>query len=398
LARVTVIPLEQAQARLLALAAPLPIEIVALKDGYGRYLAQDIRAERTQPAADLSAMDGYAIAVADLPGPWRVIGESAAGKPFTGILASGEAVRIFTGAHVPIGADCILIQENTERDEIMLSLKSNINAQIGQHIRLKGSDFKAGECLLTSGVLLNAGALAIAAMAGAGALSVRKRPKISIIATGDELVAPGMPCTLAQIPSSNSVMLAAMLTKLPCDVTDCGIIGDDLPSIEAALLANTDADIIVTIGGASVGDHDLVQAALRNVGADIDFWRVAIKPGKPLMAGKLGNSVVLGLPGNPGSAFVTAFLFLLPLIRHIAGCLAPLPAVHKAILRDDIPATRNRTEFVRGVFDGTDVSQLRYQDSGMVAPLSKANALIISPLLSPITPKGSIVSFYSIDV
>jgi molybdopterin molybdotransferase len=393
-----VIPLEQAQARLLALAHPLPKENVAIKYSYGRYLAQDIIAERSQPAADLSAMDGYAIAFDGLPGPWLVIGESAAGNPFPGKLASGEAVRIFTGAHVPIGADCILIQENVEIEGRTLSIKNRIHTQKDQHVRHKGRDFLSGDCLLPSGSLLNAGALAVAAMVGAGSVAVRKRPKVCIIATGDELVLPGMPCTEAQIPSSNSVMLAAMIANLPCDITDCGIIGDDLPSIEAALLAAADSDIIVTIGGASVGDHDLVQAALRNVGAEIDFWRVAIKPGKPLMAGKLGESIVLGLPGNPGSAFVTAFLFLLPLIRHLVGSLAPLPVIHTATLAKEIPATGNRMEFLRGYYDGSDIHPLQQQDSGMVNPLAKANALIIRSILSPLTPKGNVVLFYPVTV
>jgi molybdopterin molybdotransferase len=392
------ISLAEAQARLLDMATPLIAETVPIAHAIGRYLAEDITAQRTQPAADLSAMDGYAIRHSDLPGPWHIIGESAAGSPFSGAVTAGDAVRIFTGAQVPSGADTVIIQEDTQVLGSSLSLNAMIPIKKAQHIRAKGTDFLQGNRLLCSGATLNAGAIAVAAMAGMGALKVGKSLKISIIATGDELVSPGMPCTTAQIPSSNGVMLAAMLAALPCDVTDCGIISDDLPAIEAALLACGDADIIVTIGGASVGNHDLVQAALRNVGAHIDFWRVAIKPGKPLMAGKLKQSIVIGLPGNPSSAFVTAFLFLLPLIRHMAGSNTPFLPINKAILAQDIPATGNRAEFIRSHFDGETVHPLSRQDSGMVTPLSQANALIICPLTSPLLTKGCVVSYYPIGV
>ena len=374
---------EEAQARLLALADPLPPISRPVAACVGHYLAEPVIAQRTQPAADLSAMDGYAFRFADLPGPWHVIGESAAGRPFSGDVGPGEAIRIFTGAHLPKGADSILIQEEASRDGGALTLTGDGPPHIGAHIRRKGSDFSKGDALLATGERLNAGGVAAAVMAGYGALNVGGRPKISIIATGDELRPAGVVCDDAHIPSSNSVMLAAMLASLPCDIDDRGIVADRIDDVEAMLRACSGSDIIVTSGGASVGDHDLVQPALHNVGAEIDFWKVAMRPGKPLMAGRLGSSVVLGLPGNPSSAYVTAFLFLLPLLRHLAGCKAPFPEVFT--LRDecDLPPPGARTEYFRARIDNGYISYIYGRDSGLITPLSQANALLINPQQNP---------------
>ncbi len=377
------IGVEEAQARLLALAFPLSAISVPVVQAVGHYLADDVIAQRTQPAADLSAMDGYAIRFGDMRGPWRVIGESAAGRPFDGQVASGEAVRIFTGAHVPDGADCILIQEDATREGDCLALIGEGPPRIGAHIRRKGSDFCEGDRLLEAGMRLAAGGIAAAVMAGYGALSVGGRPKVSIIGSGDELLTPGEPCDAAHIPSSNSAMLAAMLDGLPCTVEDKGIVADNLPDLEAAFRACEGSEIIVTSGGASVGDHDLVQQALRNVGAEIDFWKVAMRPGKPVMAGRLGGAAVLGLPGNPSSAFVTAFLFLLPLVRHLAGSKSPLPAVMTALSATDLPAGGARTDYFRASVENGVISMFNRQDSGMLAPLSLANALLINPANIP---------------
>lgn len=392
------IGVDEAQARLLALATPLPSISMPLADAVGHYLAEDVLAQRTQPAADMSAMDGYAIRFADLPGPWRVIGESAAGVPFVGSLEAGEAARIFTGAHVPVGADCILVQEDAKREGDTLLLSGEAPPQIGTHIRRAGSDFVDGDCLLKSGDLLNAGRIAVAAMAGYGTLAVGGRPKVTILASGSELVVPGTKCSAAQIPSSNSVMLSAMLTRLPCDVVDGGIVADDLSALEVALRAAAeDSDIIVTSGGASVGDHDLMQAALRNIGAEIDFWKVAMRPGKPVMAGRIGSAIVLGLPGNPSSAYVTAFMFLLPLVRHLLGCKAPLPQVRTAILQDDLPQGGARTDYLRANIDNSIISVCYKQDSGMLAPLSQANALLINPANAPSRSARSTAQYLPLD-
>lgn len=392
------IGVDEAQARLLVLAAPLPAISLPLAEAVGHYLAENVIARRTQPAADLSAMDGYAIRFADLPGPWRVVGESAAGVPFIGSLDAQEAVRIFTGAHVPAGADCILVQEEAKREGDTLLLSGEGPLRIGVHIRWAGGDFVDGDCLLKSGDLLNAGRVAVVAMAGYGALAVGGRPKITILASGSELVEPGDECSAAQIPSSNSVMLSAMLTPLPCDVVDGGIIADDLAALEVALrAAAADSDIIVTSGGASVGDHDLVQAALRNTGAEIDFWKVAMRPGKPVMAGRIGSAIVLGLPGNPSSAYVTAFLFLLPLVRHLAGCKTPLPIIQAGILKEALPAGGARTDYLRAFVQNDLISVFSIQDSGMLAPLSQANALLINPANAPSRSATSSAQYLPLD-
>lgn len=388
------ISVDEAQARLLALASPLPPVALPLAQAVRHFLGTAVVATRTQPAADLSAMDGYAILSTDFPGPWRVTGESAAGRPFCGALNKGEAVRIFTGAHVPSNADSILIQEDAEREGDSLSATHKVVPLAGAHIRRKGSDFATGDIVLPKGIVLDAGAVAVAAMAGYGELVVGGRPQVATVATGDELVAPGSVCNSAQIPSANSPMLAAMLSNLPCDVEDAGIIRDNLAELEASLAALAkQANIIVTTGGASVGDHDLVQRALLNIGAEMDFWKVAMRPGKPLMAGKIGDCVVLGLPGNPSSAFVTSFLFLLPLVRYMAGCDSPFPLLYEAITTVDLPAGGTRAEFLRAKVNGSAITPLSPQDSGLTSTLARANALLPRSTGAPPRPKGSIVEY-----
>ncbi len=391
------IGVDEAQARLLALASPLPAIDVPVSQAVGHYIAEDVIAKRTQPAADLSAMDGYAIRFADMPGPWRVIGESAAGRPFGGSVEAGEAVRIFTGAHVPDGADSILIQEEAVRDGGKLTLTGEGPPNLNAHIRRKGGDFSKDDRLLDAGTQLNAGAIAAAVMAGYGSLAVGGRPKVCIIASGDELLPPGESCDVAHIPSSNNVMLAAMLDGLPCGVEDRGIVADDLARLETTLRNCAGADIIVTSGGASVGDHDLVQQALRNVGAEIDFWKVAMRPGKPVMAGRLGKAIVLGLPGNPSSAFVTAFLFLLPLVRRLGGSRVPLPKVLQGLSATDLPAGGVRTDYFRARTESGVISIFSKQDSGLLAPLSQANALLINPAEAPARHAGSQAQYLCLD-
>ena len=389
------ISVAEAQARLLSLASPLQSVELALTKAARHYLHGPLHATRTQPAADLSAMDGYALSAAAFPGPWHVIGESAAGRPFAGVLEHNQAVRIFTGAHVPAGADTILIQEDASRDGDTLMATAKDALAPGMHIRRAGGDFSSGDTVLAKGTLLEAGPCALAAVAGHGTVQVGRWPHVTIVATGDELLPPGIQCSSAQIPSSNSPMLHAMLSNLPCKITDAGIIPDRLNELETRLnaLAST-TDIIVTTGGASVGDHDLVQAALRNIRADMDFWKVAMRPGKPVMAGKIGNTIVLGLPGNPTSAFVTAFLFLLPLIRHMAGSLSPLPEIFEAKTVNALIPVGSRAEYVRGKVEGGSITAFTSRDSGLVSPLSHSNALIIRDIDSPATPTGAVVQYH----
>jgi molybdopterin molybdotransferase len=370
------LPLAEAWSRLFALAPPLAVEQVPLTAAAGRWAAADIHARRTQPSADLSAMDGYAIRFADLPGPWRVIGESAAGRAFTGTAQPGEAVRIFTGAPLPPGADTVMVQEEAARDGIVLSLAGEGPATHGRNVRRRGLDFSEGDLLIRAGDRLTPARLALAGTAGHGELAVRRKVRVAIAATGDELVAPGAPVDDAQLPETNRLMLAAQLADLPVELIDLGILPDRRETLEAAFRA-VDADLLVTSGGASVGDHDLVRPALQAAGAVIDFWRIALRPGKPVMAGRLGDAIVVGLPGNPVSAFVTALLFVRPLVAHLAGAADPLPRTRPARLGEPLAANGDRTDYLRAEIRDGGVLASTLQDSAMLQTLARATCLIV---------------------
>jgi molybdopterin molybdotransferase len=394
---VSLLPVGEAQARLLALASALPVEHVSLVEAVGRHAAQDVLAKRVQPAADLSAMDGYAIRFAELPGPWEVVGESRAGAGYDRALAPGEAARIFTGAPVPDGADTVLVQEEAAREGATLRLDGEGPAVQGYHVRRAGSDFAAGERLVAAGERLTPARIALAAMGGHGRLAVARRPRVTIISTGDELVVPGGLTNGVALPASNGPMLAALLAGLPAVVRDGGILPDRLEALTAGFAsAVEDADIIVTTGGASVGDHDLVRPALAAAGADLDFWRVKMRPGKPLMAGRLGKAIVLGLPGNPVSAFATAFLFLLPLVRHLIGDPDPLPKTEPMPLAGPLPKVGERTDYLRGLITPEGVLPLSGQDSAALAMLARADALIVRAGEAPPAPVGQIVDIVRI--
>jgi molybdopterin molybdotransferase len=390
----SLLPVAEAQARLLALATPLEIEKVPLIDAAGRWAAEDVIARRTQPAADLSMMDGYAIRFAGLPGPWRLIGESRAGAGFDGVLEAGDAVRIFTGAPVPRGADAILVQEEATRDGEVIQLSGEGPPRPGSNIRVRGSDFAEGTTLVVRGDLLTPGRIAAAAVGGHGALAVRRKPRIALISTGDELVAPGEPAEGVMLPASNGAMLRAQIGPT-AEVKDAGIVPDRLDALVEAF-RTAKADIIVTTGGASVGDHDLVRPALAEAGATLDFWRIAMRPGKPLLAGKLGDAIVLGLPGNPVSAFVTAQLFLLPLIARLGGAHSPIPQTEPATLAAPLPPVGNRDDYVRAVLSRGRVSALPNQDSGALATLALAEALIVRPAGAPAAAVEEIVDILRI--
>jgi len=369
----------EAQARVIALAPALATEMVPLASAAGRWAAETVPALRTQPTAPLSAMDGYAIRFADLPGPWTLAdGEAIPGTRAAIPLAPGLAQRIFTGAPLPPGADTILVQEEAQRSGALLYLRGEGPPRCGAHVRPQGSDFRAGDQLIEAGKRLTPARIALAAVGGHGTLKVRRRPRVALLSTGDELVPPGMPAQGVQLPSSNSPMLAALLSALPVDVDDLGIVRDDLDAITGAFRHAT-ADIIVTTGGASVGDHDLVRPALERAGASLDFWRAAMKPGKPIMAGRLGEAAVLGLPGNPVSAFVTATLFLLPLVRAALGASEPLPRPRSMPLAGAVPATAKRAEYLRAAITEGSAVPLEGQDSAALAMLARADALIVRP-------------------
>ncbi|WP_394653628.1 gephyrin-like molybdotransferase Glp [uncultured Sphingomonas sp.] len=381
------LPVADAQARVLALATPLGVEQVSLSAAAHRYAAKAVVARRTQPASDLSAMDGYAIRHADLGQPLRLIGESAAGRPFAQPVGAGEAVRIFTGATMPAGADCVLVQEEARVAGGSVHLDGEGPAHPGRNVRRRGLDFTEGDVLIAVGAAITPARLAVAAIGGHATLPVRARVRVAIAATGDELVAAGEPIAPGQLPESNGVMLSAMLAPLGVEIVDLGILPDRADVLEAAFRA-VDADVLVTTGGASVGDHDLVRPALEGAGASIDFWRIALRPGKPMMAGRLGRTVVLGLPGNPVSAFVTAELFVKPLVRHLAGAADPFPPTLTAVLGEDLPANAERTDYLRAELRSGAAFASTIQDSSMLRTLARSTCLIVRPPRAPAACTG----------
>jgi len=390
------IPLADAQARLLALAVPLAVEEIALADALGRYLAEPLIAGRTQPAAALSAMDGYALAGPDLAGPWRVIGESAAGHPFGGIVGKGECVRISTGALMPAGADTVLLQEDAARVGDRLTLTGE-SLRTGQHVRQAGFDFREGLTLLKAGTRVTPAVVALAFACGHARVRVRSKPRLAIIDSGDELAIDPANCAAHQIPASNGLMLTAMAAGVPCSVDRIGPVADHLDALAAALARAEGADLVVTSGGASVGDHDLMRPALERWGAEIAFWRVALKPGKPILVARRGHQLILGLPGNPVSSYVTAFLFMLPLMRALAGAAQALPTELIAPLATGLPPVGKRLELLRGRWNGASIAPINEQDSSALLALSNANGLIIRSVGAPAIEAGTPVPFYCLE-
>ncbi len=390
------LPLEQAQQRLIALATRLPAETLSVHDALGRYLASDLIARREQPAADMSAMDGYAIRFEDRHGPWTLVGECKAGSPPCAPLKPGETARIFTGALLPDGADTVVMQENVAADGTTIRLTAEPSPEKGRHVRHQGGDFAKGSIGLPAGSLINAAALGEAVIAGYGELAVGRQPRVAVVSTGDELVAPGHDTLPHQIPASNDVMLSAMLSGLTAETRSLSRIPDDMDILCAALDSAMDCDIIVTIGGASVGDHDLVDPAFRKLGAAIDFYKIAMKPGKPVMAGKLGKTVILALPGNPASAFVSATLFLLPLVRFMAGATRYLPDYQSAPTTEPLPANGPRAQFLRAKADQSGITPFASQDSAKLSVLAAANALLCRPADAEAADVGEMVPYIAI--
>ena len=386
----------EALERVLAQAAALPAEEAPLAEAYGRVLAADLKALRTQPPADVSAMDGYAVRsadVANVPAQLAVIGEVAAGRPFARTLGRGEAARIFTGGVMPAGADTVVIQEHAKRDGDRVEVLKS--ATKGRHIRVEGLDFKAGETLLPAGRRLTARDLALAAAMNHPRVRVHRRPKLAVFATGDELVPPGTPPAAGQIVSSNTVALAALARAQGAQVEDLGIVADRLDATVAAVRRARDrgVDILVTSGGASVGDYDLVQKAFTAEGMALSFWKLALRPGRPLMHGRLGLIHVLGVPGNPVSAFVCALLFLVPLIRRLSGRSDLAPRTETALLGRDLPENDERADYLRATLkrsaDGEVVTAFPIQDSSMMAPLAEADCFLVREPFAPPATAGS---------
>jgi len=391
-------PVADALAGILAGASPIrEQETVPLDRAEGRTLAADVAALRTQPPFPASAMDGFAVRAADIatvPARLALIGTSAAGHAFTGTVGPGQCVRIFTGAPVPAGADAILIQENARAEGNMVEALSPVTA--GRFVRQAGLDFREGEVLLRAGRRLGPSAVALAAAMGHATLPVVRRPRVAILATGDELVRPGEPTGPDQIVASNTYAVAAIAERAGAEALDLGIARDDLPALTAAIDAARDAgaDVLVTLGGASVGDHDLVQRALAARGWELGFWRIAMRPGKPLMHGRLGAMTVLGLPGNPVSSIVCSLIFLVPLVRALSGDPdAGAVATQPARLGVDLPANDERQDYLRARLtageDGTLVATpFPRQDSSMLRLMAEAEALVVRAPHAPAARAG----------
>ncbi len=383
--------LEEAQRRLIAMAEPLPPIDLPIAEAGGRWLARDVAALRCQPPDPMSAMDGYAMRQCDLPGPWQVIGESAAGHPFQQHVGRQQAVRIATGGVVPAGADMVTVQEDCRREGDMLFVDGEPPEPLGRHIRPRGLDFALGDIVAPAGSRLTPARLALAITAGHGTVSVHGAARVAIIESGDELRAAGEDLPPGTIPASNGAMLAALFADLGCGIGRHGPIPDRRDALRAAFEQAHGAHMIVTSGGASVGDHDLVLPVLEEMGAEIDFWRVAIKPGKPILVARLGKQLVIGLPGNPVSSFVTAHLFAQPVAKALMGDQSPLPAMQPAFCLADLPATGKRTEFLRAEFTECGVKPLSLQDSAALTPLARSDALILRPAETTDVKKGDIV-------
>jgi molybdopterin molybdotransferase len=393
---------DEARARILAPLSPTPAEMVALPEAWGRVLAAPVIARLTQPPADMSAMDGYALRAADglVGARLNVVGHAPAGRPFTGHVADGETVRLFTGSVVPDGADAVLAQEDVDRTDDWIAVREA--AQPARYIRRAGQDFSRGDSLVPCGTRLGARSIGLIAAGNHPWVTVHRQPRVGILATGDEVVLPGEPLAAGGIVSSNAHALAALVRAGGGAPVVLPIAPDDPAAIAAVADRISSIDLLVTTGGASVGDHDLVQASLGTRGFALDFWRIAMRPGKPLLFGRLGDVPVLGLPGNPVSAFVCAVLFLLPALARLAGLKdGGLPTV-EARLGAPVAANDHRADHLRATLV-TDVAGVlvatafERQDSSLLRLLASAGCLILRPPHAPPLPVGAPVSVVRLD-
>lgn len=395
-------PVADAVAQVTSGLKPVTAEMVALSQGLGRVLAEQVTVARDQPPFPASAMDGYAVRGVDVettPATLKLIGEAPAGGAFSGKVGKGEAVRVFTGAPIPDGCDRVIMQEDTQADGDEVTITRAPGRDL--FVRPRGLDFSTGEVLLEQGTRLNARGLALAAAANQPWLNVRRKPRIAILATGNELVAPGADPRDDQIISSNSTALAGFVARFGGEPHDLGIARDTIDDLVDKTRGAGGADILVTIGGASVGDHDLVQPALKKAGLEVDFWRIAMRPGKPLMFGEMAGLKVLGLPGNPVSALVCARIFLKPMIDALLG-VEPQDDTAQAILGADLPENGIRQAYLRARLDETpegwpQATPFEAQDSSMLKTLHQSDCLVIRPVKAPAAKAGDRVRILRLD-
>jgi molybdopterin molybdotransferase len=377
----SLLSLEEAQARVLAAAQSLPAELVPIAEAGGRVVAEDVRARVDLPPFASSAMDGFAARASDLPGTLPIVGESAAGSPFEGPLAAGTAAAISTGAVVPEGADCVIPVERVVTHDNTVDIP--IEAQPGTNVRPRGGDTAVGDLVVPSGVRLTAARIAAAAAAGIAALPCGRRPRVAVLATGSELVPPGEELREGQIYESNTVMLASALAEAGAVVEPAAPAADDEASLREALERGLAADVLVTSGGVSVGEHDLVRAVERELGVEEVFWRVSMKPGKPISFGTRGQTLVFGLPGNPVSALVGCELFVKPALQALQGLADPLPRFEPGRLATGVRRDAERDEFVRARSrvegDAVVLEPVSGQESHMIVRSSAADALVHVP-------------------
>lgn len=395
----------QARARILAdVSKDRPVEAVALERALGRTLALDLAAKRTQPPTAVSAMDGYAVRardLAELPVKLKQIGESTAGYGFEGSLGPKETVRIFTGAPVPDGCDTILIQENARVDGGFVEPLETVAS--GRHIRAKGIDFTEGEILLGPGTRLRASNIALAAAMNYAEVAVTRRPRVGILATGDELVRPGETVGAGQIVASNSFAIAALIEAAGGESFDLGVARDELGALAEGISAARAADVLVTLGGASVGDYDLVKPALKGQGMELSFWRIAMRPGKPVIHGHLGPLIILGLPGNPVAAFVAGMVFLVPLVRALCGDPdAGRDESESAVLGKALRANDSRQDYLRATLRPGEAGLLvatpyEIQDSSLLRILAQAQCLVVREPHAPPAAAGDLCRIIRLD-
>ncbi|MDG2243980.1 MAG: molybdopterin molybdotransferase MoeA [Rhodospirillaceae bacterium] len=396
------ISVEQAQCLVRDTITPVGTESISLSGSFGRVLAESPTARIAHPTHTVSAMDGYAVRANNIPstpGKLTVIGESAAGHPFEGSIKDGQAVRIFTGAHIPQDSDTVVIQEDVESDGNTIIINS---IEPGRHIRPKAQDFSEGDSLLTPPLRLATRHVGLLASGDRPWIQVFQRPRVAIISTGDEIVLPGEPRTSSQIVSANGPALSAFIQAKGGIPIHLGVVKDDEDALSAITESAMTADLIVTSGGVSVGDHDLVRKALGNAGVDVKFHKIAMRPGKPVIFGHLDKTPVLGLPGNPVSALICALLFLGPAIDRLQGLPGSAPKRIPAVLGADVNANGGREDYMRAVLsrnkDGNQTATPIFaQDSSMIGALANSDALIVRPIEAPAAKTGQAVPVIPLD-